>query len=98
MKKDCLKSVRMTQEVFNYINGFEGNSFNQKFENLILFCMKTEEEKKSKIELYDSMIDSRREFLNQLHSMERLVSVMQPMLETVSQQTEYLFKKYGSSS
>lgn len=38
-KKTNLKSVRISDEVLTYIENFEGNGFNQKFENLVLFCM-----------------------------------------------------------
>ena len=38
-KKNILKSIRLSETVFCYIDDFEGNGFNQKFENLIMYCM-----------------------------------------------------------
>ena len=35
---------------------FEGEGFNQKFENLVLFCMEQEESKKQRITLLDQQI------------------------------------------
>ena len=35
-KKSIAKSVRLTQEVFDYIDSAPGNGFNEKFENIIL--------------------------------------------------------------
>ena len=38
-KKNNLKSVRLSDQVMDYVINFEGDGFNQKFENLVLFCM-----------------------------------------------------------
>lgn len=43
------RSVRMTPTVYEYVNGFEGNGFNEKLENLVLFCMREENELKERI-------------------------------------------------
>lgn len=48
-KKNISKSVRLTEEVFNYIDNFDGDGFNQKLENLVLFCMKDEDLIKTRI-------------------------------------------------
>lgn len=37
-KKSIQKSVRMTESVFQTVNEFEGDGFNEKFENLVDFC------------------------------------------------------------
>lgn len=36
MGKSISKSIRISEEVFNYINNYRGDGFNQKFENIIL--------------------------------------------------------------
>lgn len=48
-KKTNMKSVRLSDEVLEYVENFEGNGFNQKFENLVLFCMKEEDQKRKRI-------------------------------------------------
>lgn len=55
-KKTNLKFVRISDEVLTYIENFEGNGFNQKFENLVLFCMEQEEFKKQRITFLDQQI------------------------------------------
>lgn len=55
-KKNNLKSVRLSDQVMDYVINFEGDSFNQKFENLVLFCMEQEETKKQKIAFLDQQI------------------------------------------
>ena len=55
-KKNNLKSVRLSDQVMDYVINFEGEGFNQKFENLVLFCMEQEESKKQRIALLDQQI------------------------------------------
>ena len=55
-KKNNLKSIRLSDQVMNYVINFEGDGFNQKFENLVLFCMEQEETKKQKIAFLDQQI------------------------------------------
>ena len=55
-KKVNLKSVRLSDQVMDYVINFEGEGFNQKFENLVLFCMEQEESKKQRIILLDQQI------------------------------------------
>jgi|GEM_PF-723429 len=42
--KTIQKSIRMTEEIHNYVEKFSGKGFNEKFENLVLFFMKREKE------------------------------------------------------
>ena len=55
-KKNNLKSVRLSDQVMDYVINFEGDGFNQKFVNLVLFCMEQEETKKQKIAFLDRQI------------------------------------------
>lgn len=55
-KKVNLKSVRLSDQVMDYVINFEGEGFNQKFENLVLFCMEQEQSKKQRITLLDQQI------------------------------------------
>ena len=55
-KKNNLKFVRLSDQVMDYVINFEGDGFNQKFENLVLFCMEQEETKKQKIAFLDQQI------------------------------------------
>ena len=55
-KKNNLKSIRLSDQVMDYVINFKGDGFNQKFENLVLFCMEQEESKKQRITLLDQQI------------------------------------------
>lgn len=47
--KSISKSIRLTEELYNYIDGYHGDGFNQKFENIILDAMFTEAERRKKL-------------------------------------------------
>lgn len=57
MAKNNQKCIRMSDEVLQYIEGFEGNGFNEKFENLVSFCMKEEDRKRAVLESLERRID-----------------------------------------
>lgn len=72
-KKSNLKSVRLSDQIMDYVINFEGDGFNQKFENLVLFCMEQEEVKKQKLASLDQQItkqykklDTLREFSSEI--------------------------------
>ena len=61
--KSIAKSIRMTEEVFAYIDGYQGEGFNQKFENIILDAMCAEAERKRRIEALDVSIARQKRVL-----------------------------------
>lgn len=73
-KKNNLKSVRLSDQVMDYVINFEGNGFNQKFENLVLFCMEQEETKKQKIAFLDQQIVKQYKKLNALRQLTSKIS------------------------
>lgn len=48
-KKSNAKSVRMSDKVLKYVECFEGNGFNEKFENMVLYFMENEPKLKERI-------------------------------------------------
>lgn len=67
MAKNINKSVRLSNEVYEYVNEFQGNGFNEKFENIVVFCMKTEVERKKRLDDIEKMIKSRSEQLENIN-------------------------------
>lgn len=70
-KKNNLKSVRLSDQVMDYVINFEGDGFNQKFENLVLFCMEQEETRKQNIAFLDQQIVKR---YKKLHALQQISS------------------------
>lgn len=62
MKKSNSKSIRLSDKVLNYILSYPvGSGFNEKFENIIIYAMETEEERKRELAFWDEQIKSKRE-------------------------------------
>lgn len=68
MAKNINKSVRLSNEVYEYVNEFQGNGFNEKFENIVVFCMKTEVERKKRLDEIEKLIKSRSEELGKINA------------------------------
>lgn len=59
--KNNLKSIRLSDKVMNYIVNYRGNGFNEKFENIILDAMESEDNRIKQLEVYDQYIDSKKQ-------------------------------------
>ena len=86
-KKSNLKSVRLSDQVMDYVINFKGDGFNQKFENLVLFCMKQEEDKKRSIAWLDQQIEERYRKLNALKGLTSDISDLRRALTHLERQT-----------
>lgn len=66
-KKNIAKSIRISEEVFAYIDQAPGNGFNEKFENIILEAKKTEAYRKQRLaELEEKIHDAEQKLLKLL--------------------------------
>lgn len=64
--KSNAKSVRLSDEILEYIENYRGNGFNEKFENIILDAKCSEQERLERIERLDKRIIEKNEELTQL--------------------------------
>lgn len=64
MAKNIAKSVRLSDEVFEYIQAYKGDGFNEKFENIILYAMNSEAERNERIKRLDELIASKEKQFN----------------------------------
>lgn len=60
-KKSNLKSIRLTDKVLNYINEYRGDGFNEKFENIILDAMESEDERIARLKMFDKLIEEEKQ-------------------------------------
>lgn len=67
MAKNILKSIRLSNEINKYIEEFEGKGFNEKFENIIIYAMKTEIDRKKRLDEIINLIESRSQELEQIN-------------------------------
>lgn len=89
-KKNKLKSVRLSDQVMDYVINFEGDGFNQKFENLVLFCMEQEETKKQNIAFLDQQIVKRYKKLDVLGQLMSEIRDVRKALTNLELQAEDL--------
>lgn len=60
-KKCNSKSIRISDKVLNYINAYRGNGFNEKFENIILDAMESEDDRIKTLKMYDNQIERQKQ-------------------------------------
>ena len=60
-KKNNLKSIRLSDRVMNYIQNYRGDGFNEKFENIILDAMESEDRRIRDLERYDAQIQLKKQ-------------------------------------
>lgn len=79
--KNIQKSIRISEDVAAYIEKQEGNGFNDKFCNMVLYCMEREAEIKKKVasaekrlEFVEKQIQEKHKLLEQLEAISRFVS------------------------
>ena len=98
-KKNNLKSVRLSDQVMDYVINFEGDGFNQKFENLVLFCMEQEETKKQKIAFLDQQIvkqykklDAFRQLTSEIGDVRRALTHLERQANNLSELMDELLE------
>ena len=89
-KKNNLKSVRLSDQVMDYVINFEGDGFNQKFENLVLFCMEQEETREQKIAFLDQQIVKQYKKLDTLRQLTSEIGDIRRALTNLERQTNDL--------
>lgn len=101
MAKNIAKSIRLSEEVYVYIDGYRGNGFNEKFENIILDYQKAEKDlqarikaRKKELKLWEKQVHKAAEDVRKLQGltwkvdkcMEFLDEIEQGLKDTVSQE------------
>ena len=79
--KSVQKSIRISEDVLKYIEKQEGNGFNEKLCNMVLYCMEHEADIKKKVasaekrlETVEKQINEKRNLLERLESISLFVS------------------------
>lgn len=74
MGKLVIKSVRLSDELLTYIDGYRGDTFTDKLSNIVYDCMLAEPERVKRLKELDQQICRTQDFLRNLSS---LTSVFQ---------------------
>lgn len=70
-KKTNIRSFRYSDRVAEILEASEGNTLNEKFENLVLFCNDELPMVKSELEMYKRWVKEEQDKYNQLSSLNR---------------------------
>jgi hypothetical protein len=74
MAKNISKSIRISEEVFDYINESPGKGFNDKFENIILSAKKEESERQQRLAELNEAIEKKSCELKRLFNEHRYMN------------------------
>lgn len=65
-KKSIQKCIRLSEEVFGYIDKAEGKGFNEKFENIILLSQRDEKRCRESLDMLNKQIEAKRKQLHEI--------------------------------
>lgn len=81
--KNIQRSMRMTQEIYDYVMSHDGNGFNDKFENLVIKFMESEM-------ILDANIQRKQQLLENLGDALLQYQLLKCNLERVSDYLKYI--------
>lgn len=61
--KNVSKSIRLSQELYDYISSYRGNGFNEKFKNIIEDARDTEPQRRARLESLDDEIKAKKKIV-----------------------------------
>jgi len=105
--KSVQKSVRMTEKVYQAVDNFDGTGFNDKFENMVEFCVHKSQEiqrdidylNKRKTRLYeelDNLDEARKVVQNSMIQLVDIEGILQRLRKRLDELP--LFDNVGSSA
>ena len=86
------KSIRIEPRVYEYIEKYKGEGFNEKFENIILDAMESEKKRLEQIKYLDKEIETKRQSINKLSEDLRKRRGIMEKLESIFRLTEQIEK------
>lgn len=93
MAKNIAKSVRITDEVYSYINAAPGLGFNEKFENIILEAKQGEAERKKNLAELDEQIKKQKGKLKKLFAQYGFMTVFFKTTDVIQRQLSDMSEK-----
>ncbi len=85
-KKEYSRSVRMTETIKNFVEAQSGEGFNEKFENMVLYAMKS-------IPDIEKQLNEKQDKLQQINKEIAKQQSLQNELEIMKRNLEYVFRK-----
>ena len=92
--KDVQKSVRLSQEVYEYVESADGKSFNDKLNCLLLDAKNGEAQRAKRIQEYDKRIQRQEEKMEKLFEQESEFRKLHSNAVMLNRQLEELGKAF----
>ena len=97
MSKEIRKSLRLSEDVVNYINSFPGESFSRKFENVVISCKDRDERlKRAELEELQKQIEDTKDFIEEVVNLREITQradrELSRLSEELSQSVTYLMQ------
>ena len=97
MSKEIRKSLRLSEDVVNYINLFPGESFSRKFENVVISCKDRDERlKRAELEELQKQIEDTKDFIEEVVNLREITQradrELSRLSEELSQSVTYLMQ------
>lgn len=77
MAKDIQRSIRFSKHIFDYVDGYRGSGFSEKFENMVVDAMEGEKRRNERLASLDRQIAAKEETLD---SLRRDISIFEDMV------------------
>ena len=88
-KKSISRSVRMTKTVYDIVDNFEGNGFNEKLQNLVLYCFKEKDRVRKEINnAQERFRRTEKQYQDRINKMAQKIEQQQDVLGKI-QSIEY---------
>lgn len=101
--KSNSKSIRISDKCFNYILNYRGNGFNEKFENIILDAMESEQSRNEHLAELDVFIEKKQDeyfrLCDKLKSLEPMVQAclhINSRIKDLNEKFDECISKIGS--
>lgn len=88
--KSIAKSIRITPEVFELVNGLPGEGFNQKFENMVLKYFKEEKALTARLESLQKNYDTTRRDFEKAQSIIQSLDAIKAKLFWVTEAAKFI--------
>ncbi|MGN0132913.1 MAG: hypothetical protein ACI4AA_10765 [Lachnospiraceae bacterium] len=98
MAKNVSKSIRLSDEVYEYISNYRGEGFNEKFENIILDYKKKEKQindrikaKEKELKLWSDRVNEVIVKIRKLERMQYQINNCKQYLDTIEKDLKDIF-------
>lgn len=92
MGKTISKSIRLSDDMYQYIYNYRGNGFNEKFENIIQDARDAEPDRLYRLKLLDKELREKQQMLRKIQEFLRVYSFIRDRADTLNRDLSNLIE------